>query len=78
MHGQATPFNKMGVVCRQEHPRGVVIKMAESMEASSSSSAAGGRGKDDLGLPMSERPTCILCLGMAGSGKTTFVQVGFA
>lgn len=22
-----------------------------------------------------EKPTCILCLGMAGSGKTTFVQV---
>lgn len=21
------------------------------------------------------KPTCILCLGMAGSGKTTFVQV---
>ncbi len=26
------------------------------------------------GLP--ERPTCVICLGMAGSGKTTFVQVG--
>ena len=22
-----------------------------------------------------EKPTCILCLDMAGSGKTTFVQV---
>ena len=22
-----------------------------------------------------EKPTCILCLGMAGSGKTTFVPV---
>lgn len=22
-----------------------------------------------------EKPACILCLGMAGSGKTTFVQV---
>lgn len=22
-----------------------------------------------------EKPICILCLGMAGSGKTTFVQV---
>ena len=22
-----------------------------------------------------EKPTCILCLGMAGSGKTTFLQV---
>ena len=24
-----------------------------------------------------EKPTCILCLGMAGSGKTTFVQVHY-
>ena len=24
---------------------------------------------------ISEKPACILCLGMAGSGKTTFVQV---
>ena len=23
----------------------------------------------------SNKPTCIICLGMAGSGKTTFVQV---
>ena len=26
-------------------------------------------------VPMTERPTCVLILGMAGSGKTTFVQV---
>ena len=25
--------------------------------------------------PMSDKPTCIVCLGMAGSGKTTFMQV---
>ena len=25
--------------------------------------------------PITERPTCVICLGMAGSGKTTFVQV---
>ena len=24
---------------------------------------------------MIDRPTCIICLGMAGSGKTTFIQV---
>lgn len=47
------------------------VKMAESMEASSAASGL----KDSVGLTMSERPTCILCLGMAGSGKTTFVQV---
>lgn len=29
---------------------------------------------DDTESPQ-EKPTCILCLGMAGSGKTTFVQV---
>lgn len=26
-------------------------------------------------LAMEDKPTCIICLGMAGSGKTTFVQV---
>lgn len=31
---------------------------------------------DDTESPQ-EKPTCILCLGMAGSGKTTFVQVFF-
>ena len=46
--------------------------MAESMETSST---GGSRARDDIGMAMSERPTCILCLGMAGSGKTTFVQV---
>lgn len=28
-----------------------------------------------LDTAMTDRPTCIICLGMAGSGKTTFVQV---
>ena len=27
-------------------------------------------------LPLESRPTCVICLGMAGSGKTTFVGVG--
>lgn len=62
----------MGVVWKRQHPRGSSsAKMAESMEASSAASGL----KDGVGLAMSERPTCILCLGMAGSGKTTFVQV---
>ena len=26
---------------------------------------------------LNKKPTCIICLGMAGSGKTTFVQVKF-
>ena len=25
--------------------------------------------------PTGNKPTCIVCLGMAGSGKTTFMQV---
>lgn len=29
----------------------------------------------DQKAAQSKRPTCILVLGMAGSGKTTFVQV---
>ena len=29
----------------------------------------------DKKTEQSKRPTCILVLGMAGSGKTTFVQV---
>lgn len=47
-------------------------KMAGGMETSSTGAS---RARGDIGLAMSERPTCILCLGMAGSGKTTFVQV---
>lgn len=27
------------------------------------------------GIHTEERPTCVIVLGMAGSGKTTFVQV---
>ena len=30
---------------------------------------------DAQGEPMANKPTCIVCLGMAGSGKTTFMQV---
>ena len=38
-----------------------------------------GAGESNRGelsnIPLQDRPTCIICLGMAGSGKTTFVQV---
>ena len=27
------------------------------------------------GGPTGNKPTCVVCLGMAGSGKTTFMQV---
>ena len=65
-----------GKVVEKHHPRGC-RKMAEraELEAMETSSTGASRAMDDIGLAMSERPTCILCLGMAGSGKTTFVQV---
>ena len=55
-------------------------KMAEA-SGGESSSFAGPSTSDDKGDDVAtsesqkEKPTCILCLGMAGSGKTTFVQV---
>lgn len=30
---------------------------------------------DDISSASGKKPTCIIVLGMAGSGKTTFVQV---
>lgn len=56
--------------------------MAEA-SGGESSSFAGPSTSDDKGDDVAnsesqkEKPTCILCLGMAGSGKTTFVQVHF-
>lgn len=56
--------------------------MAEA-SGGESSSFAGPSMSDDKGDDAAnsefqkEKPTCILCLGMAGSGKTTFVQVHF-
>ena len=55
-------------------------KMAEASggEGGSSSNVAYSDGKIDESVSVEsqkEKPTCILCLGMAGSGKTTFVQV---
>lgn len=36
---------------------------------------AESENSSDQNAGQSKRPTCILVLGMAGSGKTTFVQV---
>lgn len=55
--------------------------MAEAMEGGSS--LAGENTTASVGaarlpdIPVANRPTCIICLGMAGSGKTTFVQVRY-
>lgn len=43
--------------------------MAEAPEVPGSSSSS-----SSCESSLSNRPTCIICLGMAGSGKTTFVQ----
>ena len=53
-------------------------RMAEAMDTQQSSVGSNeSPGAARLAnLPMADRPTCIICLGMAGSGKTTFVQVG--
>lgn len=54
--------------------------MAEA-SGGESSLFAGATTSDDKGADVDSaesqkgKPTCILCLGMAGSGKTTFVQV---
>ena len=48
--------------------------IAELAEAPADGSAAQGSAELET-LPMTDRPTCVICLGMAGSGKTTFVQV---
>ena len=45
--------------------------MAEAILPSTSSST----GVEQPSLSLNERPTCLICLGMAGSGKTTFIQV---
>ena len=56
---------------------GLMAEAASSVAAASVAGSSGdGAGMSDvLGLPLQERPTCIICLGMAGSGKTTFIQV---
>ena len=52
-----------------------MAEAAESGVSIEASAAAPEASSEDTVTPMSERPTCVICLGMAGSGKTTFVQV---
>ena len=59
------------LTCSIVYPRGAELKMAEA--PSPPTAAQGGSALETL--PMADRPTCVICLGMAGSGKTTFVQV---
>ena len=50
------------------------ITMAEAMDTGVQAAAATGAARIPE-IPPQDRPTCVICLGMAGSGKTTFVQV---
>jgi len=48
------------------------------MAAMSSSAAAGGAAPGaalNTDVPLADKPTVILTIGMAGSGKTTFMRV---
>ena len=52
--------------------------MAEAMDEGSAGTGNDAGEPETMPLseiPLAERPTCVICLGMAGSGKTTFVQV---
>ena len=51
--------------------------MAESMDVQPPEDSGEGSGASRIPsiAPAASQPTCIICLGMAGSGKTTFVQV---
>lgn len=75
-----------GVTILKRHMRHVSwlqdSKMAEASGGESSSFACATASDDksvDVHSAESQKgkPICILCLGMAGSGKTTFVQVNF-
>ena len=46
--------------------------MAQRMDTADTPSVNDQASKES---PMGEKPTCVVCLGMAGSGKTTFMQV---
>ena len=61
------PPSRSAVQFQPEKPYGCQIKMAEASSGETSRVSKDGT---------SDTPVCILCLGMAGSGKTTFVQVG--
>jgi len=51
--------------------------MAEGMDSLSTSEQATPllQTNPESTAVTSDKPTCIVCLGMAGSGKTTFMQV---
>ena len=59
------------------HPRkSPAAKMAEASGGEEVTTNSDDRiAKSDDTESHQEKPTCILCLGMAGSGKTTFVPV---
>ncbi len=65
---------------RRQHPRGSET-MAEAMDTDTRSAPQPTPEVPETGaaripdLPLAVRPTCIICMGMAGSGKTTFIQV---
>ena len=49
--------------------------MAQRMDITDTSSVSSQASVDPKVEPTANKPTCIVCLGMAGSGKTTFMQV---
>lgn len=53
--------------------------MAEAMDVQAPENLGEGVGAARIPAipPATARPTCVVCLGMAGSGKTTFVQVTY-
>ena len=55
--------------------RGILIALAMAEGGQLSESGMEAPCARLPSLPLEDKPTCIICLGMAGSGKTTFVQV---
>lgn len=51
-----------------------VEKMDESGSSSNPSSSTNNEAKPADNLEINTRPICLIVLGMAGSGKTTFVK----
>ena len=49
--------------------------MATSMDESADMAKQPNTSSDQTTEGQASKPTCIVVLGMAGSGKTTFVQV---
>ena len=48
--------------------------MAEA-SVSSTDPTATANSQESSGTSCACKPTCVICLGMAGTGKTTFIQV---